>query len=272
MDIELRNIDDIRPYEGNPRVNDQAVDAVAASLREFGFRQPIVVDEAGVIIVGHTPWKAAKKLGLAKVPVHVARDLSPEQVKAYRIADNQTNTLAEWDMDLLPIELKDLQAADFNMELLGFDQEELAKLLDGGVKEGLTAPDDVPAPPDEAITRPGDLWLLGNDRLLCGDSGRAEDVDRRLTEGRLTGELHNRVNELYDVSGAIADANWVDPAYDAAGNMTACPKASGSLPLRDRLRLSPCLLQQQNPEGSRTLERPVADQHRGGVVLLNPSI
>jgi ParB-like chromosome segregation protein Spo0J len=161
MDIELRNIDDIRPYESNPRQNDQAVDAVAASLREFGFRQPIVVDEAGVIIVGHTRWKAAKKLGLAKVPVHVANDLSPEKAKAYRIADNQTATLAEWDYELLPIELKDLQAADFNLELLGFDPDDLAKLLDGGVKEGLTDPDDVPAPPDEPITKPGDLWLLG---------------------------------------------------------------------------------------------------------------
>lgn len=93
MDVRLVNIDDVRPYEANPRINDQAVDAVAASLREFGFRQPIVVDEQNVIIVGHTRWKAAKKLGLAQVPVHVARDLSPERVKAYRIADNQTATL-----------------------------------------------------------------------------------------------------------------------------------------------------------------------------------
>jgi len=180
MQIELRDIDGVRPYEGNPRINDQAVDAVAASLREFGFRQPIVVDEDGVIIVGHTRWKAAKKLGLAKVPVHVARDLSAEQVKAYRIADNQTASIAEWDYELLPIELKDLQAADFNLDLLGFDAEALAKMLDGGVQDGMTDPDDVPAPPDEAITRPGDLWILGGHRLLCGDSSRSEDVDRLL--------------------------------------------------------------------------------------------
>jgi DNA modification methylase len=180
MDVKLVSIDDIKPYKGNPRQNDQAVEAVAASLREFGFRQPIVVDEAGVIIVGHTRWKAAKKLGLAKVPVHVATDLSAEQTKAYRIADNQTATLAEWDFDLLPIELKDLQGADYDLSLLGFDAEELAKLLDGGVQEGLTDPDEVPAPPDEAITRPGDLWILGNHRLLCGDSGKAEAVDRLL--------------------------------------------------------------------------------------------
>jgi len=135
FDVELRPIDAIKPYEANPRLNDDAVDAVAASLKEFGFRQPIVIDADGVIIVGHTRWKAAKKLGLAKVPVHVARDFSPEQAKAYRLAANQTNTLAEWNYELLPIELKDLQAADFNIELLGFGADALAKLLDRGVQD-----------------------------------------------------------------------------------------------------------------------------------------
>jgi hypothetical protein len=95
------------------------------------------------------------------VPVHVATDLSPEQVKAYRIADNKTGELAEWNMDLLPIELKDLQAADFDLSMLGFDEEELAKLLDGGVQAGLTDPDAVPEPPEEPVTRKGDMWLLG---------------------------------------------------------------------------------------------------------------
>jgi len=180
MDVKLVSIDDIKPYEGNPRQNDQAVDAVAASLREFGFRQPIVVDDAGVIIVGHTRWKAAKKLGLAKVPVHVAKDLSPEQAKAYRLADNQTNTLAEWNYELLPIELKDLRDAEFNLDLLGFDANALAKMLDPGIQDGQCDPDEVPAPPDEAVTRLGDLYILGNHRLLCGDSGKAEDVDRLL--------------------------------------------------------------------------------------------
>ena len=89
MQIAFRAIDDIKPYEKNPRVNDAAVDSVARSLKEFGFRQPIVVDEHGVIVVGHTRWKAAQKLGLAKVPVHVAKDLTREQIKAYRIADNK---------------------------------------------------------------------------------------------------------------------------------------------------------------------------------------
>jgi len=161
MHVELRDIATIRPYDKNPRINDGAVDAVAASLRQFGFRQPIVVDSDGVIVCGHTRWKAAQKLGLAKVPVHVATDLTPEQVRAYRLADNKTAELAEWDMDLLPIELKDLQAADFDLSMLGFDEDELAKLLAPEGTEGLTDPDAVPEPPPEPITQPGDLWLLG---------------------------------------------------------------------------------------------------------------
>ena len=180
MHVELMNIDDVRPYESNPRLNDAAVDAVAASLREFGFRQPIVVDEQYVIIVGHTRWKAAKKLGLKQVPVHVAKDLTAEQVKAYRIADNQSATLAEWNMDLLPLEIKDLAAANYDLGLLGFDADQLSLMLNPDGVPGLTDPDDVPAPPDEAVTRPGDLWLLGNHRLLCGDSSKPEDVDRLL--------------------------------------------------------------------------------------------
>src|SRR5262249_59708224 len=99
MHVELRPLASIKPYEKNPRMNDAAVDAVAASIRSFGFRQPVVVDEQDVIIVGHTRYKAALKLGLAEVPVHVARGLTPEQARAYRIADNQTATLSQWDED-----------------------------------------------------------------------------------------------------------------------------------------------------------------------------
>ena len=180
MKIELWKTSDVKPYPNNPRVNDDAVDAVAASLREFGFRQPIVVDTDGVIICGHTRWKAAQKLGLEKVPVHVATDLSLEQIKAYRIADNQTASLAEWDYDLLPIELGELQAANYDLGLLGFDPDELAKLLDPTLADGLCDPDEIPAPPDAAITQPGDLWILGDHRLLCGDSSKPADVDRLL--------------------------------------------------------------------------------------------
>ncbi|RLS67689.1 MAG: chromosome partitioning protein ParB [Planctomycetota bacterium] len=180
LTIELRSIGDIRPYPNNPRTNDNAVDAVAASIREYGWRQPIVVDSDGVIICGHTRYKAAQKLGIDQVPVHVATDLSPEKIRAYRIADNQSADLADWNYDLLPIELKELGEGGYDLGLLGFDADELAKLLDTGVNEGLTDPDDVPEPPDEAVTQPGDLWILGNHRLLCGDSSSPADLDRLL--------------------------------------------------------------------------------------------
>ncbi len=178
MKIEMRNIGDLQPYPGNPRINDSAVEAVANSIQQFGWRAPIVVDADMVIVCGHTRFKAAKKLGLTKVPVHVALDLTPEQVRAYRIADNKTAELAEWDYDLLPIELAGLQASGFDVGSLGFDADELTDLLDPGVQDGLTDPDDVPEEPAETITQPGDLWLLGHHRLLCGDATKPEDLDR----------------------------------------------------------------------------------------------
>ncbi len=180
MKIVMRLMAEINPYERNPRDNDSAVDAVAESIERFGFRQPIVVDDDGVIVCGHTRWKAATKLGLEKVPVHVATDLTPEQIRAYRIADNKSGELANWNMELLPLELAELQDAGIDWSLLGFDQDELVKLLGGEIKEGLTDPDSVPEPPDDPITKRGDLWILGNHRLLCGDSSSVEDLDRLL--------------------------------------------------------------------------------------------
>lgn len=185
MKIEMRALDQIKPYHRNPRKNEAAVDAVAASLKEFGFRQPIVVDVEDVIIAGDTRYKAAKKLGLKRVPVHVARDLSPERIKAYRIADNQTGSIAEWDYTLLPLELTELKGMDFSLDQLGFTIEELTKIFDMGVQQGNTDPDDVPAPPDKATTNTGDLWILGDHRLLCGDSSQAADVDRLLGGQRI---------------------------------------------------------------------------------------
>src|SRR5262249_12011554 len=132
------------------------------------------------IIVGHTRYKAALRLGLQKVPVHVATGLSPAQVKAYRIADNQTSQLAEWDHDRLPLELAELQELDFDLSLTGFSAEELLQLMDTPGVEGLTDPEDIPEPPDKPVTCRGDLWVLGNHRLLCGDSGIPVDVDRLL--------------------------------------------------------------------------------------------
>ena len=180
MKIELRQLSEIKPYPDNPRQNDAAVEAVAKSIREFGFRQPIVVDVDGVIVVGHTRFKAAQKLGLEKVPVHVANELTPEQAKAYRIADNQTPTLSTWDFDRLAAELVGLQQVNFDLDLIGFSSDDLARLINPGGSEGLCDPDEIPAPPDAAVTKPGDLCILGDHRLLCGDSSSAEDVDRLL--------------------------------------------------------------------------------------------
>jgi DNA modification methylase len=185
MKIELRKPSDIKPYPGNPRLNDSAVDAVARSLQEFGFRQPIVVDKDGVIVVGHTRWKAAQKLGIKQLPVHVAKELTEAQIKAYRIADNKSGELAEWDFDLLPLELSALQDLDYDLDLLGFSTDELTELLAPDANEGLCDPDDIPAPPDEPVTKPGDLYVLGNHRLLCGDSSSAEDVDRLLDGAKI---------------------------------------------------------------------------------------
>lgn len=180
MQIEMWPIGRVKPYERNPRVNDDAVASVAASLKEFGWRQPIVVDAGGVIIVGHTRLKAALKLGLAEVPVHIATDLTPEQIKAYRIADNKLAELAEWNMELLPLELSELREADYDLDLLGFDADELAEIFGTNVQEGQCDPDEIPAPPDAAFTQPGDLWILGNHRLLCGDSSQSAHLDRLL--------------------------------------------------------------------------------------------
>jgi DNA modification methylase len=180
MNVSLVPIESIHPYDRNPRDNDAAVDAVVKSIREFGWRQPIVVDGESVIVVGHTRWKAAKKMGLTQVPVHVAKELTPAQAKAYRLADNQTATIAEWNLELLPAELLELKDMNFDLELLGWTPAELSEVLAPPENLGLVDPDLVPEPPDEATTRPGDLWILGNHRLLCGDSSKPEDVDRLL--------------------------------------------------------------------------------------------
>ena len=180
MHVEMRNLADIKPYPHNPRRNDHAVEAVAASIRAFGFRQPLVLDEDSVIVVGSTRYKAAQRLGLPEVPVHVATGLTPAQVKAYRIADNKTGEIADWDDELLVREIVQLQEMDFDLNLVGFSPQELQDLFHTEVEAGLTDPDEIPQPLGEAETRPGDVWQLGPHRLLCGDAARAEDVDRLL--------------------------------------------------------------------------------------------
>src|SRR5512135_75173 len=182
MNIELWPIDKPIPYARNARkISEAAVAKVAASIKEFGWRQPIVVDQEGVIIAGHTRLLAAQRLGLKTVPVHVAANLTPAQIKAYRLMDNRSHEEAEWDMELLPLELEDLKALDFDLGLTGFDERELGKLLGSG-----RHPDEdvVPEVPENPASKPGDLWLLGDlphqHRVLCGDSTSPEALVRLL--------------------------------------------------------------------------------------------
>lgn len=170
MNIVNKKITDIKPYEKNPRKNDEAVKYVAASIKEFGFKVPIVVDKDGIIVAGHTRWKAAKKLGLDEVPCIIADDLSDEQIKAFRLADNKVSEKAEWDFDLLDSELDDL--FDFDMTSFGFEDE-------SEEDEPITVEeDDVPEVDEEAepITKLGDVYQLGRHRLMCGSSTDKDDV------------------------------------------------------------------------------------------------
>src|SRR5262245_21660647 len=185
MQVEMRSVGTIRPYDNNPRINDPAVDAVAASIKEFGVNQPLVLDEQGVIIVGDTRYKAALKLGMETVPVYVAVGLSPEKAKAYRIADNETAALSRFDEARLVQELLELQGMDYDLSLTGFGEEEILRLLNADSSAGLVDPDAVPEPPDEPTTKPGDLIVLGKHRVLCGDAANAKDVDRLLDRAKI---------------------------------------------------------------------------------------
>lgn len=179
LTVEWLTIGEIKPYTDNPRVAPQmAIDKVAASIQQFGWRQPIVVDKQNVIIAGHTRYLAAQQLQLGNVPVHIAHGLSPEQVSAYRLADNRVAQETTWDMDLLRIELGDLKALDFNLEPIGFSLAELSGLLDHG--GGLVDPDEAPEPPVNPVTCEGDVWLLGKHRIACGDSTQADTVAKCL--------------------------------------------------------------------------------------------
>ena len=167
MDIVEKGIKDIKPYEKNPRKNDSAVEAVASSISQFGFKNPIVIDGNNVIICGHTRYKAAKKLGLKAVPCVVADDLTEEQIKAYRLADNKVSELAEWDIDLLGEELDgifDIDMGDFGFDLSEDEQE--TEVIEDEIPEEV-----------EPVAKQGDIWQLGRHRLMCGSSTDASNID-----------------------------------------------------------------------------------------------
>src|SRR5258708_22246566 len=172
--IELWLIDKLIPFSRNPRTHSNAqIAQIAASIESFGFNNPILVDTSAGIIAGHGRLLAARKLGLKEVPVIVLDHLSEAQKRAYIIADNQLALNAGWDEELLRVELAALQAEDFNVNLIGFEDDELARLLAENDAGGLTDEDAVPDPPEDPVTRTGDLWLLGKHRVLCGDATSA---------------------------------------------------------------------------------------------------
>jgi DNA modification methylase len=174
MNIEIWLTERATPYKKNARtLTDRAVDVVAASIKEYGWRQPIVVDEHGVVIVGHTRLLAAKKLGLEKIPVHIATDLTPEQVRAYRLADNRTADESSWDMEILTEELAEMQRAGVDLGITAFSEAEQEELLRPAPQ---TDEDVAPNPSPNPISRTRDIWLLGGHRVMCGDATSPDDV------------------------------------------------------------------------------------------------
>lgn len=192
MEFVDKKLSEITPYKNNPRNNDEAVGPVAESIKEFGFKVPIVVDKNGEIVNGHTRYKAAKKLGLETVPVIVADDLSDEQIKAFRLADNKVGEIAVWDLDLLNEELNDI--LDLDMSAFGFD---VLDNLDDLIEDEKDLDDFTEAVPDEPKSKLGDIYQLGSHKLMCGDSTNEADVKKLM-------------------NGEMADLLLTDPPYNVA--------------------------------------------------------
>ena len=229
MNIVEKNIDELNPYENNPRFNDSAVPFVMNSIKEFGFKVPIVIDRDNIIVAGHTRLKAAKALGLSTVPCIVADDLTPEQIKAFRLADNKTGEIADWDMDALMAELDSI--ADFDMGDFGFDLSDFSVDKEEPPKETKAEEDNFDV--DDAlnnppITKTGDLWLMGNHKLLCGDATSPVDADALLDEENIhlyitdppynvslgkSGSCAGKRKEYQGDDGAIANDNLPDKDF-----------------------------------------------------------
>ena len=193
--IEMLPIEELFPYVNNSRTHsDEQVAQVAASIKEFGFTNPVLVDKDNMIIAGHGRMKAAMRLGLTEVPCIRLDHLNDFQKKAYIIADNKLALNAGWDNELLRLELGQLNDDGFDLSLTGFDDDELSKLLIPEQIDGLTDEDDVPDVPEDPVTVEGDVWILGNHRLMCGDSTSIDAVDNLM-------------------DGQKADMVFTDPPY-----------------------------------------------------------
>ena len=238
MKVILCPIESIQPYARNARqIPPSAVEKVAASIREFGWRQPIVVDLEGIVVCGHVRLLAARKLGLTEVPVHVADNLTLAQVRAYRLLDNRSHEETSWDQDLLGFELLDLKSMGIDMNLTGFEMAEIDDLLSRmGIQGGLTDVDVIPDVSETPVSRPGDLWVLGDHRVLCGDATDRVAVDRVLEEKQAdmvfcdppysvsyTGKTARKLTIKNDDLGA----GFYDFLRDACANLLAV--ASGAI-------------------------------------------
>ena len=178
--IKKSRVDDLVPYARNARTHSDAqVAQIAASIKEWGWTTPVLLDENNGIIAGHCRVLAARKIGISEIPTMVATGWTEAQKRAYILADNQLALNAGWDTDLLKVELSELEALDFDVDLIGFDGDFLANMLNDPT-EGLTDPDNVPDAPDDPVTQEGDVWLLGSHRIICGDSTSADVVDKVL--------------------------------------------------------------------------------------------
>jgi len=198
MCVEMWPIGGLVPYARNPRKNDAAVDRMAASIQEFGFKIPVLARSSGEVVDGHLRLKAARKLGISEVPVILCDEWTEAQVKAFRLMVNRSVGWAEWDEELLGLELLELKGLDFDLDLTGFNTDELDRYLSGiDATPGLTDEDAAPELSETAISKLGDLWNLGKHRLLCGDSTKLADVERLMT-------------------GEKADLVFTDPPYNVA--------------------------------------------------------
>jgi DNA modification methylase len=204
-----RQLGELILYARNPRTHSDAqVAQIAASIREFGWTNPVLIDGENGIIAGHGRVLAARELGLERVPVIELAHMTEAQKRAYVLADNQLALNAGWDQELLRVELADLSEIGFDLALIGFGAGELEQLLTGE-KTGLTEDDDAPALPQQAVSKPGDLWILGEHRLLCGDATVMADVERVL-------------------DGSLADMTFTDPPYNVAYGSSAKDKLRGN--------------------------------------------
>jgi DNA modification methylase len=204
MEIVIWPIDRLIPYARNPRKNDAVVDRMAASIREFGFKIPCLVRSDGEIVDGHLRVKAAKKLRLTEVPVILCDEWSEAQVKAFRLMVNRSVTWADWDDELLALELQELNEADFDLSLTGFDPKELDDLLLDDADDDKA--NEIPPVPENPVARPGDLWLCGPHRVLCGDCTSADAV------ARLLGDRKPALMVTDPPYGISLDSEWRDRA------------------------------------------------------------